>query len=104
MMCSFILCLSLENEYSRYSCNGHLYKMDTLEKQKPRVGVGPYLSLLPLIFLLLIIWWTSLLEGQLVPVLKVSILERDDFILRQNQPGHWVILIFGGQKSGTRII
>ena len=29
--------------------------MDTLEKQKPTVGVGPCLSLLPLIFLLLII-------------------------------------------------
>ena len=33
--------------YSRFSLNGHLYKIDTLVKWTPRVG--PCLSLLPLV-------------------------------------------------------
>ena len=61
--------------YSRLSVNRHLYKTDTSVKRTPTVG--PFLSFLPL--------FDSLSDGhlskrQLVPVPKVSVLERVDCI------------------------
>ena len=62
-------------DYSRLSLNGHLYKKDTTVKRTP--WAGPCLCLFPSFDS---IRRTPLSDGHLVPVPKVSVLEKVDCI------------------------